>query len=83
MYSFYGQRAKGLHIHSVPGNPVVKELYCYTYDGSDRLAEVMHSLNDGLAVVLETNECDEFCRLKHRSFHGGNELLEYDYNIRN
>ena len=81
-HDFLGSPVRRHLVHR-KGTETVREDLTYTYDDSERLLEVRHSLNGGTPVLLARNTYDELGRLSGTE-RGGNGALSsaYSYSIR-
>ena len=80
--SVTGSPINHLHEHTSASNPVLSELYTYTYDSGERLAGVSHKLNNKPEVLLSGNEYNELGQLCTQSLHNGLLHTAYEYNVR-
>lgn len=80
-YSFTGNPVRVRHVHTAAGKPVQTELYTYSYDSSDRLRTVSHSLNGASPHSLAEYTYDSLGRIRTRKA-GGIETVTSDYNLR-
>ncbi|GHT70532.1 hypothetical protein FACS1894155_00010 [Bacteroidia bacterium] len=80
-YSFTNKPLKKKLTHTNPGQATVEEVYDYTYDHSDRLTQVSHTLNGGTAKILASLGYDELGRLVSKTT-GQVETASWEYNIR-
>ena len=81
-HDFLGSPVRRHLVHR-KGTETVREDLTYTYDDSERLLEVRHSLNGGTPVLLARNTYDELGRLSGTE-RGGNGALSsaYSYSVR-
>ena len=81
-HDFLGSPVRRHLVHR-KGTETVREDLTYTYDDSERLLEVHHSLNGGTPVLLAGNTYDELGRLSGTE-RGSNDALSstYSYNVR-
>ena len=81
-HDFLGSPVRRHLVHR-KGTETVCEDLTYTYDDSERLLEVRHSLNGGTPVLLARNTYDELGRLSGTE-RGSNDALSstYSYNVR-
>ena len=81
-HDFLGSPVRRHLVHR-KGTETVREDLTYTYDDSERLLEVRHSLNGGTPVLLARNTYDELGRLSGTE-RGGNGALSsaYSYCVR-
>ena len=81
-HDFLGSPVRRHLVHR-KGTETVREDLTYTYDDSERLLEVHHSLNGGTPVLLARNTYDELGRLSGTE-RGGNGALSsaYSYSVR-
>ena len=81
-HDFLGSPVRRHLVHR-KGTETVREDLTYTYDDSERLLEVHHSLNGGTPVLLARNTYDELGRLSGTE-RGSNDALSstYSYNVR-
>ena len=81
-HDFLGSPVRRHLVHR-KGTETVREDLTYTYDDSERLLEVRHSLNGGTPVLLARNTYDELGRLSGTE-RGSNDALSstYSYNVR-
>ena len=81
-HDFLGSPVRRHLVHR-KGTETVREDLTYTYDDSERLLEVHHSLNGGTPVLLAGNTYDELGRLSGTE-RGGNGALSsaYSYSVR-
>ena len=92
-FSFTGNPLKTLKQQNVshtyshdPGVPYTistSELYEYAYDRADRLLTTTYTVNSKPPVVLASNEYDELGRLIGKHRHNGDDIEQFEYNIRN
>ena len=85
VYDFLGSpvRRHLVHRRGTGSSSMISEDLTYTYDDSERLLEVHHSLNGGTPVLLAGNTYDELGRLSGTE-RGSNDALSstYSYNVR-
>ena len=85
VYDFLGSpvRRHLVHRRGTGSSSMISEDLTYTYDDSERLLEVHHSLNGGTPVLLARNTYDELGRLSGTE-RGGNGALSsaYSYSVR-
>ena len=81
-HDFLGSPVRRHLVHR-KGTETVREDLTYTYDDSERLLEVRHSLNGGTPILLARNTYDELGRLSGTE-RGSNDALSstYSYNVR-
>ena len=81
-HDFLGSPVRRHLVHR-KGTETVREDLTYTYDDSERLLEVHHSLNGGTPILLARNTYDELGRLSGTE-RGSNDALSstYSYNVR-
>ena len=72
-----------VHRRGTGSSSMISEDLTYTYDDSERLLEVHHSLNGGTPILLARNTYDELGRLSGTE-RGSNDALSstYSYNVR-
>ena len=85
VYDFLGSpvRRHLVHRRGTGSSSMISEDLTYTYDDSERLLEVHHSLNGGTPILLARNTYDELGRLSGTE-RGSNDALSstYSYNVR-
>ncbi len=82
VYDFLGSPVRRHLVHR-KGTETVREDLTYTYDDSERLLEVHHSLNGGTPVLLAGNTYDELGRLSGTERWSNDALSStYSYNVR-
>ena len=85
VYDFLGSpvRRHLVHRRGTGSSSMISEDLTYTYDDSERLLEVHHSLNGGTPILLARNTYDELGKLSGTE-RGSNDALSstYSYNVR-
>lgn len=81
-YTFTSKPATVKHRHTASGKSTWTEVYTYSYDHTDRISKVQHTLGD-TTITLYDATYDDLGRLKTKSLHGSaTNKLTYAYNLR-
>ena len=81
-YTFSGKPSAVTHVHTAGEKATHTEIYAYTYDGTDRVIKVEHTL-DGVKKTLSNCTYDRMGRLHVKSFQGSKSTNQtYSYNVR-
>ncbi|MEO9483507.1 MAG: DUF6443 domain-containing protein, partial [Ekhidna sp.] len=86
-YDFVGNVIRARTKHTVtPANATASLMHTiireYAYDHRDRLLSVHHQIDDNDKALIATNDYNEIGELAAKNLHGGEQTLNYDYNIR-
>ncbi|WP_421762905.1 DUF6443 domain-containing protein [Ekhidna sp.] len=80
-YDFVGNIRKTQTAHS-DGSTTTTIKRRFTYDHMDRLVDTYHQIDSETEVLLAHNDYDNIGQLVQKDLHEGEQLVDYDYNIR-
>ena len=80
-YDFIGQVTRNISSHNNGVNTTVITR-TFEYDHAGRLLKTWHALNNEDSVLIAQNNYNELGELEEKNLHGGEQSLDYTYNIR-